>query len=315
METTNCGKYKFICFTEAGRELMLRIKRGISCEPTKESGFGPDYEKAVSLSEWTGDNFRQGNILVFIGATGIAVRAIAPFCRDKATDPGVVVIDEKGSFVIPLLSGHIGGSVEAARELAAVIGATAVITTATDVNDEFAVDVFAGKNNLGISDMKEAKAFSARLLAGEEVQFTVSPRMRRENGLALIPRCTVAGMGCRRGKSCDELYAFLTGKLRELEIDVRSLKALVSIDKKADEQGLIELAQRLNIPFLTYSAEFLMEQGGDFAHSDLVMEATGADNVCERAVAAYGYDRMVLHKTSKDGMTLALGMLDVLLKE
>ncbi len=310
MEKTECGRYKFICFTEAGRELMLRIKKGISGETSEES----DYEKASGLSEWTSENFRQGNILVFIGATGIAVRAIAPFCKDKTTDPGVVVIDEKGSFVIPLLSGHIGGAVEAARELAAIIAAVPVITTATDVNGEFAVDVFAKNNNMVINDMKEAKAFSARLLAGEEVEFTVSSKMRKEEGLCLIPKSTVVGMGCRRGKSCEELYDFLTGKLRELGIDAKSLKALVSIDKKADEQGLIELAERLGIPFMTYSAEFLMEQGGDFAHSDLVMEATGADNVCERAVAAYGYDKMVLHKTSKDGMTLAIGMLDVLMK-
>lgn len=307
MDKNQVGKYKFICFTKGGRELMLRLAEALSGGEAMES------EKADSLSDWTRENFLQGNMLVFIGATGIAVRAIAPFCKDKTTDPGVLAIDEKGSFVIPLLSGHIGGAVEAAKELSQIIGATPVITTATDVNGEFAVDVFATKNNLGINDMKRAKEFSARILAGEEAEFVVSPRNKQIGGLSLIPKCTVIGMGCRRGKSFDELYGFLTEKLSEEGIDIRSLKALVSIDKKKDEEGLIRLSQQLKIPFITYSPEVLMEQEGDFEHSDRVLEATGADNVCERAVAAYGCKKIVLKKTAKDGMTLAIGMTEVII--
>lgn len=308
MEKAEYGKYKFICFTAGGRDLMLRIRQSLSGDCDAKT------EKVSALADWTRENFTEGNILVFIGAMGIAVRAIALFCKDKTTDPGVVVIDEKGSFVIPVLSGHIGGAVEAAGELARIIEAMPVITTATDVRDEFAVDVFAKKNDMAINDMKKAREFAVKLLAGEEAEFTVSPRAQKKDGFFLIPRCIVAGMGCRRGKSCDELYDFLVGKMKEKGFDKRSLKALVSIDKKADEQGLIELAERLKMPFLTYSADFLMKQGGNFAHSDLVMETTGADNVCERAVAAYGVDRMVLGKTSHNGMTLALGIKDVLIE-
>ena len=307
MKKTEVGKYKFICFTKGGNELMLRLARALSEDDNLQA------EKVEALADWTRENFAQGNMLVFIGATGIAVRAIAPFCKDKTTDPGALVIDEKGSFVIPILSGHIGGAVEAARELARIIGATPVITTATDVRDEFAVDVFATKNNLGINDMKKAKEFSARILAEKDAEFVVTPRNKRNGELCLIPKCMVIGMGCRRGKSCDELYDFLTEKLSEQEIDIRSLKALVSIDKKKDEQGLIELSERLNIPFITYSPEKLMEQEGEFDHSDRVMEVTGADNVCERAVAAYGCEKMVLKKTAKDGMTLAIGMTDIII--
>ena len=71
--------------------------------------------------------------LVFIGAAGIAIRAIAPFVKDKFTDPPVIVLDEKGAFAIPLLSGHVGGGVTLAKVIAEYTGGSAVITTATDV--------------------------------------------------------------------------------------------------------------------------------------------------------------------------------------
>ena len=322
MEKAEAGNYKFICFTDEGLKLMKTLRSAIACSDTDkdlsvQEGSAPESsccEKVSSLSEWTKESFRQGNMLVFIGACGIAVRAIAPFCKDKTTDPGVIVIDEKGSFVIPVLSGHIGGAVKAARELAGVIGAIPVITTATDVRDEFAVDVFAKENNLQINDMKMAKEFSAKLLAGEETEFVVSPNTHKDKGLYLIPKCTVIGMGCRKGKTFDELYGFLSEVITEKGIDTRSLKALVSIDIKKDEQGLVELADHLGIPFVTYSANTLMEQTGDFDSSDLVMEVTGADNVCERAVAAYGCNKIIQKKISKDGMTLAIGMTDVVLQ-
>ena len=322
MERTEAGKYKFICFTDEGCKLMkkLRLKalqmykqnaKDNESNFDKQDEDGNELTKVTSLSDWTKENFSQGNILVFIGATGIAVRALAPLCKDKTTDPAVIVIDEKGSFVIPILSGHIGGGVSSAKELASYIGATPVITTATDVRDEFAVDVFAKENNLSINDMKLAKKCSAKLLAGEETEFTVTPKARKEDKLYLIPRCTVVGMGCKRGKSFDELNEFLKDTLSKKKIDLRSLKAIVSVDKKKDETGLLELASFYGIPFITYSAETLMEQTGDFEHSDLVMEVTGADNVCERSVAAFGCRKIVQKKLSKDGMTIAIGMTDV----
>lgn len=95
--------------------------------------------------------------LVFIGAAGIAIRAIAPFVKDKFTDPPVIVLDEKGTFAIPLLSGHVGGGVTLAKVLAEYTGGRAVITTATDVQKKFAADVFAMENGLIITDREEAK--------------------------------------------------------------------------------------------------------------------------------------------------------------
>ena len=110
------------------------------------------------------ERFSSMDALIFIGACGIAVREIAPYLVSKKTDPAVLCIDEKMQFVIPLLSGHIGGGNDPARRLAAALGAAAVITTATDVNGKFAVDAWAAKNGCAISSMLLAKKVAAEIL-------------------------------------------------------------------------------------------------------------------------------------------------------
>lgn len=115
-----------------------------------------------------GDNWGRA-AFIFIGAAGIAVRYIAPWVKDKFTDSPVIVIDEKGQYVIPLLSGHIGGAVSLADEIGKRIGAVSVHTTATDVQEKFAVDVFAGENGLLLTDRTIAKEISVAVLEGEKV--------------------------------------------------------------------------------------------------------------------------------------------------
>ncbi|WP_051209557.1 cobalt-precorrin 5A hydrolase [Butyrivibrio sp. WCD3002] len=327
MERTEAEKYKFICFTDAGRELMVSLAGKLM----------EDWGEVLpvsSLNEWVSEVFKQGNILVFIGAIGIAVRAIAPYMKDKTTDPGVIVIDERGQFVIPILAGHIGGAIDATYEIAEITGAVPVVTTATDIRGEFAIDVFARRHDLEIDDMKLAKEFTAKLLSGEDAVFTVSPRTgskasdfkvtgkawdvdsdqensspnESDHGPNLIPKCLIVGMGCRKGKSFEELSGFLTEILSENRLDPRALKALVSIDIKCEEDGLRSLSNAFGIPFLTFSAQELMEQKGDFSSSEFALKTTGADNICERSVMAYGADKLIVRKTAKDGMTIAIGV-------
>ena len=336
MDLAEKNNYKFICFTKEGKELMSRV---ISLLPGDIAD--PGFKKLPSgvLTEWTGDNFVTGNILVFIGALGIAVRAIAPFVSDKTRDAAVIVIDEKGRFVIPVLSGHLGGAIKAAEEIADLIGGATVITTATDVRGEFAVDVFAKDNSLSISDMKKAKAFSAYLLKNkrayyrvdpdfadvievtvnrenvtegsrdDEGSFTISPKVPEDNKLTLIPKCIVIGIGCRKGKAGAELIEFAKEVMAELSLDMRSVAAVTSIDLKKDEEGIIELSWELGADFYTYSNEVLMQQEGEFTASDFVKDAVGADNVCERSLMAYGCQRIVMKKRAKNGMTLAIGAI------
>ena len=302
-----------ISFTENGRktaEKIAQVTGGDISDGMGKPGFG---------SAWTKENFTTGKTLIYVGALGIAVRLIEPYVSDKTKDPAVIVVDELGQFVIPVLSGHIGGANEAALEIADAIGGIPVITTATDINGLFAVDVFAKKNNLSIDNMKKAKNFSANLLKGERAEAIISPLKDVDNysnspsnggkALRLIPACLVIGMGCRRGKSYEEINEFFTETLAKYRFDERAVFAITSIDKKAWESGLIELAERLNVPFLTYSEESLMALSGDFTPSEFVRETVGVDNVCERAAICAGAERIIVKKTKKDGMTIAVGII------
>jgi len=118
-----------------------------------------------SLGEWTKEQFGTKELLVFIGAAGIAVRSIAPYVKSKKTDPAVIVIDEQGRHVISLLSGHIGGANALTLLCARLLGAEPVITTATDLHKKFAVDVFAAERDLYMDSMSYAKEIAAELVA------------------------------------------------------------------------------------------------------------------------------------------------------
>ena len=151
------------------------IGRGVELEGMLFEKVGGDidfilFEKErESAKEFTRRCFAGCDAIVFIGAAGIAVRMIAPLVKAKDTDPAVLVIDEKGRFVIPILSGHIGGANALAMRLATLLHATPVITTATDVNGVFAVDVWATQNGCAIPDTQHIKAVSAALLVGQSV--------------------------------------------------------------------------------------------------------------------------------------------------
>ena len=189
-------KVSIISFTLKGIELSLKIKKAFSgeteeklCLYTKCSHAEKSLterklteknlaESGLSyveqpLTEWTGEQMKKRRSLLFIGACGIAVRAIAPFLTDKLNDVPVLVMDEQGRFVIPVLAGHVGGANELAVSLAERMGSTPVITTATDLNHCFAVDLFARRNALHIVNKDGIAKVSSRILAGEEVTMAV----------------------------------------------------------------------------------------------------------------------------------------------
>lgn len=177
MKTKTNTNTSIICFTSPGYETALRIREvlgngivWIKMKDTDHLTAAKAQPVVGSLSGWTKERFAEGGLLIFVGAAGIAVRSIAPFLESKTTDPAVLCVDEAGTFVIPLISGHIGGGNLAATVLAEGIGATPVITTATDINGKFAVDVFAAENDLLISDLLLAKYVSAAILRGEKIE-------------------------------------------------------------------------------------------------------------------------------------------------
>lgn len=267
--------------------------------------------------------------IVFIGACGIAVRAIAPHVKSKQTDPAVVVIDEGGHYAISLLSGHLGGANRLAAQLAQLIGAEPVITTASDIHGAIAIDVWAQDHGLTISDMGIAKEMEARLLNGEKLgvsgeqpitdwrtEFTAESvpmglwigekrQQPYEKTLWLRPRHLVLGIGCRKGKSLEDIEAAARAVLIKAGYEIGQVKRIASIDIKKEEPGILALAAKWKADIRFYSAAQLREVNGEFSPSAFVQSVTGVDNVCERSAAAGG-GRLTVRKTAIGGVTVAV---------
>lgn len=284
---------------------------------------GPCYEQ----------QFQTSDAMVFIGACGIAVREIAPFVRDKTTDPAVICIDAAGRFVIPILSGHIGGANETAKQLASALSATPVITTATDIFDKFSGDEWAAANGFILSDMETAKLISAMILERDipiccDLPVTspypagtypandgalgiyigwkqVQPFSRT---LQLIPRVIRLGIGCRRGTAESSIREAVDQVLAANGIDRRAVCSAASIDLKSEEPGLLSFCREAGLPISFYSAEQLRKVQGNFSHSDFVEHVTGVDNVCERA-AMVSAEQLIIPKTVCGNVTVAAAVL------
>lgn len=289
------------------------------------------------LEEWTRKSFRESDGIVFVGALGIAVRAIAPFLKHKTEDPAVIVVDELGKYSISLLSGHLGGANKLSSLIAELINAEAIITTATDINNRFAVDTFAKDNDLYITDMAKAKEISSSILAGEkicllcdyEIETPVPPyivlsehlqetgqniyigekRESHQNCLNLIPRKYVLGLGCKRGKILEDIDKAVTEAVCEAGIDFNSIGFLATVDLKKDEEGIRRFCRKYKIKTELYTADQLNSVQGQFDSSEFVNKTVGVDNVCERAAvkAACG-GSLILPKQAKDGVTVAIAV-------
>lgn len=326
-------KAAIISFTEKGNSIRKKIEDHLIVNEYEIMSSADGRAKEISLNEWTNDYFTDSDFLVFIGACAIAVRSIAPFLKSKKEDPGVIVIDEMGQYVIPILSGHIGGANEFAIMLAEFLGAYSVITTATDINNKFAVDVFAKKNSLEIEDMLKAKMISAKILDNMSIglvsELTIEGKLPEEivrNGneeygiyigirsrkpfketLNLIPKSVTIGIGCRKDTPKEKIQYAVLEILKENNIELKSVNKLASIDLKKDEKGIFEFSSEYQLDFVTYSSDELNSINGDFSESEFVDKITGVSCVCERAaVMGSNQGEILIRKTIKDGVTVAV---------
>lgn len=338
-------RISIICFSLTGymtaEDLQKDLQgKGYTAEIYKKSKYLDD-SIAESTGIWAGRHFETDDAIIFVGACGIAVRSIAPYVASKKSDPAVLVIDECGKFVISLLSGHLGGANELTLEVAELLGAVPVVTTATDLHHRFAVDVFAKKNCCGIQNMKAAKEVSAALLAGEPVGFysefpwtgklpegleesSEDTQDKPEIGIAvtihptckpftstvqIIPRVVTLGMGCRRNKEADVIEKEASVCLADADIYSQAVEKLTSISIKKGEVGLQKLAEDWRIPFITFEEEELSHAEGEFTPSEFVKKITGVNNVCERsAVLGAEQGRLIKNKTGRNGVTTALAL-------
>ena len=346
-----------ICFSKNGAALGRKI---LTAAPQENSGSAAPAEACASVSsassagweltecfgtvheslaDWTRRTFQPGNNLLFIGAAGIAVRAIAPYVREKQSDPAVVVMDEKANWCIPILSGHLGGANLLANKLAKMTGAQAAITTATDVRGVWAVDSWAKQEGLTVVNPSGIKEISAGLLQGQTKklfsEFPISGKLpeglvfsdaascdiyigihrltdRKQEPLYLIPAALIAGIGCRKGAQREQLDALFEEVLEQNNVWQQAVQKICSIDLKKEEPGLLLFCTEHGVLLETYDAETLRNLDGEFTASAFVSQVTGVDNVCERsAMAGSQNGKILISKMAKNGVTAAFVLDEV----
>lgn len=289
------------------------------------------------FKDFNGYLFENYRTIVYIMATGIVVRDIAPYLKHKSVDPAVLVMDGKGQYIISLLSGHLGGANEKAIKLAEKIGAKPVITTMSDVMGKTAVDIIAMKLDCSLDSFDKAKDVTADIINDEIVSITgdyeikadklpvnivvgdddraksrivLSNRrdvfLNKEDAL-LVTKNIVLGIGCRRNTPFEKINAFVKEELSRNNIRIKAIKKIVSIDLKADEKGLLELGKQYGVDFVTYTREELCKYEDKFECSEFVKRTTGVGSVSETSgYLGSNFGKKISGKTANDGMTLSI---------
>lgn len=227
--------------------------------------------------------WQKAGAIVFVGAAGIAVRAAAPCIVHKSVDPAVAVVDAHGKYVISLLSGHWGGGNDLARHIAAILGAQAVITTASDTCGVLALDLHLQKAGLTICDWRILPALQARLLEGGALSYFDPLRAlppasglvrkagaagadfaihwkrlpERSDCMRVAAPVICAGMGMRKNVDGALLRAAFRNVLSQYNIEQAAVATLATVDAKMSEPALVELAAELNLSVLAWPAENL----------------------------------------------------------
>lgn len=331
---------QMVSFTQGGAALCHRLCRLLGDEaegyaPRRHVEAGGLITLEGSVRSWAAERFACVRALLFIGAAGIAVRAVAPLLRSKGSDPAVLCMDEEGRFVIPILSGHIGGANALAVRLASLTGGTPVLTTATDVRGCFSPDAWAAGNGCAVPRLSQIRGVSSALLEGIPVGFHsdfpvdgplppgVYTDLQAEYGIQisledkpvfshtlwLLPKCLWIGIGCRKGVDDLLLERMVRTVLEAHGLPLEGVAGVATISLKAREAALVAFCKKYNLPMTAYPVEELLRVEGSRASSAFVREVTGVDNVCERAALAGG-GRLLVEKQADQGVTVAVAARD-----
>ncbi|MFO7886701.1 MAG: cobalt-precorrin 5A hydrolase [Eubacteriales bacterium] len=306
-----------------------------------------DEKLKLPLKEFTGEIFKRYEKIVFVMAVGITIRVISPYINNKKTDPAVISVDERGRFAVSLLSGHLGGANRVTKKIAKEIGAIPVITTASEVLNTKSVDMIALDEGFAIQNMEDAKTITSLVVNGKKVgvysKVPITKPLPKEykryssleeiekkiktgnlqgvliidslktssfNNIpkaVLIPKKTVIGIGCRRGKSKEEVIEFIKETLNEFNIYEESLFKMATAWVKKDEKGIIEASKKFDAELNIYNKNELEKVHERFEKSKFVEKITGIGNVADSCgFLASNRGENIMKKKKKNGITLSI---------
>jgi cobalt-precorrin 5A hydrolase/precorrin-3B C17-methyltransferase len=324
------GRPAIIVFTPGGLASARRIAQIIDSDIHARAGLGEANETFAKTADHLRALFSQNRPIIGLCAAGILIRAVAPLLADKRAEPPVLALTEDGASIVPLLGGHHGGN-DLARRIAEALGGHAAITTAGD--NRFGVALDDPPPGWSLANPQDAKAVMARCLAGSALRLqgdapwlaesalpfdvagkdslvaTVKAEPGNEKTLIYHPRKLALGLGCERGTDADEVMALIETALIAAGLAKDAIACVVSIDLKADEHAILEVADWLGVPARFFTAATLEAETPRLAKpSEAVFAEVGCHGVAEgAALAAAGPDgRLVVPKTKSRRATCAI---------
>jgi len=263
--------------------------------------FSDENSKINWYSEASGDKiaelFKTNDALICLFSLGAVIRLISPYMKDKKTDPAVIVIDDKTTFVISVLSGHLGGANKLSEEIAEKLNATPVITTAADVNKTIAVDLLGrelgwkidddsnvtkisafmvNEEKIGVFQDTGSKDWWSKKLPGNVTIYSTIEELKnshskgfliisdkkideeiQRNSVVYRPPSLVVGIGLHWDTTKEKISEGIKSSLEKYNLSAKSIAKFVSIKKKQDVVGLIDFAKEMDVPLEYFEKEEL----------------------------------------------------------
>jgi len=270
--------------------------------------------------------FLDGSPTIGICASGILIRLLAPHLADKKEEPPVLAVSQDGTSVVPLLGGHHGAN-PLARQLADLLGAHAAITTASDT--KFARSLDDPPPGWELAKQDDAKPAMMSLIVGAKIALeghapwiaeagypvssmgairvlVTEQKIRTDRGLVYHPKTLVAGVGCERATSPEEVIGLIETALERQNLSPQSLAAIATIDIKADERAIREAARHFGVPLRLFTVTELNQERYRLKSPSAVVEAeVGTPSVAEAAALKGG--PIVVEKMKSERATCAIG--------
>lgn len=300
------------------------------------------------LKDFVPDIFNQYDYIIFIMATGIVIRTIAPLVVSKFSDPAILVIDEKGKNIISLLSGHMGGANEMTLYISDLINSNPVITTATDVNEKSSLDMIAKKLNAHIDNFRDnvlkinsmivnnekvglfvdgnylvdtrgfvldeknnLKDIDNIVVISNKVSIDTNLDFSNKNIIKVVPKDVVIGIGCRKDTDSEYMKESLVDFLEQQNIDINAIKEIGSIDVKKDEKAILNLSKYLKVPFKIFTKEEISQVDYLYDKSEWVKKSVGVYSVAEPVAHLLSNGNLLVKKHKYKGITFSIGRIDI----
>jgi len=336
-------KVACLSFTSKGREIGEQILKNYEQKPNFVEAIKHFHNSSIKggIKTILPEVVRKYDGIVFISATGIAIRMMIPFIKDKKTDPAIVVVDDLGRYSISLLSGHIGGANTLSKEIGNIIDAKPIITTASDSRGIEAVDMYAIRNNLYMKNMNSVKKITALMIEGKKIGFYSEIKAKigysnlieiedkqgiklieeKVDGILLVtsqkgikpsipytilrPQNLNIGIGCRKGTRGKDIINSIIDLLNKNSLSEESIKSIGTVSIKKNEKGIIEASEYFSCPMNIFTKEEIKKVEDSFQKSQFVKEKIGVYGVSEPSAYLSG-GNLIVDKTIYNGITLAI---------